>query len=204
MYELSRGEIAATEAHENAIRRSPAPPTGADRQGSPSSSSSSNGGLEQHGTAEDAEEERNKKNERQNFLDQKLTLAQAKTLIELFFTGDMFTAMVDDELVLETLSRRLLANPTGILAELRADQPDLYALMAYLCASSLFVIPQTYAITLGLVERGDDVISFVKHLDAEAQRAIASLRKPTFITMQAHVLFQLNLAHRWVFILLSS
>lgn len=129
-----------------------------------------------------------------------LTIQQATSLVELFVAGESFAFLFDHPLVSETL-RDAVAPGSGRagndpLAILRHPRADVYALIIRFCTTALVSIPHSYAITLGLVNSHNELPDVIFQLDREAQRALVTMKHPTFELLQALNLAALSLASR--------
>lgn len=102
---------------------------------------------------------------------------------------------VDDEAIWTAIEHA----KTNVLEEIRKGNEDVYALILVLSASTLLLLPPTYAITLGLLTKSDELGALIDAWEAEAFSALDDLdlfSRPTLVGVQCLAIHQLSLAHR--------
>lgn len=119
-----------------------------------------------------------------------LTYAEADNIVSIFQSTDHSFPVIEGERIRSALKE----GGSRKLSDLKCTDPHLYALILTVCASTLISLPHSYAISLGIVEKGGDLLGALLKIDEEAQEALNLSRKPTIELISCRALFQLKLA----------
>jgi hypothetical protein len=125
-----------------------------------------------------------------------LSCDQARQLVLCYQENALrIMSKIDTALIQRALDRA--EGQTNSLDEIRANQPDVYALILLLCASSLTLLPATYSISLGILSKSDQLGPLLASLIASAFAALEEssvFSHPTLTGVEAMSVFQLNLS----------
>jgi hypothetical protein len=104
--------------------------------------------------------------------------------------------VIDDVAIQSALQQSLSEQNCTDLSDIKQRQPDVYALILIVCASTALLLPTSYTITMGLLTRYQDLHTLVAELDGEAERTLRTISVPTLASVQCGTLYLHNLAQR--------
>lgn len=103
-------------------------------------------------------------------------------------------AWIDTVTINEALDQAM----TNDITEFRHSKPDLFALISIVCASSLILLPATYTICMGLIDKSADLGYLLDQMEANSFEALGDTMHthPSLIGLQALAVYLINLSPR--------
>jgi hypothetical protein len=124
-----------------------------------------------------------------------ITCTPARKLVATYQEqGSRIVGWIDTVAVAKALDE----SRSNDIREIRYSKPHLYALISVVCASSLILLPATYTICMGLIDKSSELGSLLDRLEEDAFDALGQtmFAQPSIIGLQALAIYQLNLSPR--------